>query len=182
MISKKAAMEMSVGTIVTIVLLMTILILGLVLVRTIFKTATTSIDGIDDAMRSQVQKLFAEDDNRKIVIQPANREVSLKKGDEGRGFGLFIRNVGETSQFSYDLTAQETDCGLSLTEAEDLISLNKQRKAITIPGGNIMESGILVKFKIPETVPPCLIAYSVAVELEGKPYTSTDVYVTIEGK
>ena len=33
---KKAAMEMSVGTIVTIVLLMTVLILGLVLVRTIF--------------------------------------------------------------------------------------------------------------------------------------------------
>jgi len=34
--SKRAAMEMSVGTIVTIVLLMTVLILGLVLVRSIF--------------------------------------------------------------------------------------------------------------------------------------------------
>ena len=152
---KKAAMEMSVGTIVTIVLLMTILILGLVLIRTIFKTATTSIDGIDDAMRSQVQKLFAEDDNRKIVVQPENRQITLKKGDDGNGFGLFIRNVDETAQFSYGISSQEASCDISLTEAEDLISLNKQRNAITIPGGNIMENGILVMFKIPETIPPC---------------------------
>ena len=44
---KRAAMEMSVGTIVTIVLLMTVLIMGLVLTRTIFKSSVENINGID---------------------------------------------------------------------------------------------------------------------------------------
>ena len=50
--NKHAAMEMSVGTIVTIVLLMAVLVLGLVLVRTIFKNSTESIDSIDEQVKN----------------------------------------------------------------------------------------------------------------------------------
>ena len=56
---KQAAMEMSVGTIVTIVLLMTVLVLGLVLVRTIFTGAIKNIDNVDKAVENQISKLFA---------------------------------------------------------------------------------------------------------------------------
>jgi len=49
--NRRAAMEMSVGTIVTIVLLMTVLILGLVLVRTIFSSAKYNVDVIDEKIR-----------------------------------------------------------------------------------------------------------------------------------
>ena len=49
-------MQMSVGTIVTIVLLMTVLILGLVLVRTIFGGAVENIDNIDQAVKNEINK------------------------------------------------------------------------------------------------------------------------------
>src|SRR3989339_198223 len=48
--SRKAQMEMTMGTLVTIVLLTMALILGGYFVRQIFSGATTSIEGIDQAM------------------------------------------------------------------------------------------------------------------------------------
>ena len=49
-------MQMSVGTIVTIVLLMTVLILGLVLTRTIFTSSIENINSIDDSIKEEINK------------------------------------------------------------------------------------------------------------------------------
>ena len=76
---KKAAVEMSVGTIVTIVLLMTTLILGLVLVRTIFSGAIENINSIDQSVKNEINKLFAEDNARKVVVYPPSRLIIIKK-------------------------------------------------------------------------------------------------------
>ena len=57
---------------------------------------------------------------------------------------------------------------MRLPEAEDLISLNKQRNNILIPAGSIMEDPIFVKFDIPETSPPCQIVYVINMEKENK--------------
>lgn len=168
--SKRAQMQMSVGTIVTIVLLMTVLILGLVLVRTIFKGATSSIGEIDQSVKNEINKLFSEDDSRKIVIYPATREISIKKGKEG-GFGFSIRNLEEEDgSFSYEVTASEASCGLPLSEADKLINLGKAGSNINIKSGSITEDGILVKFKISESIPLCNIRYKIDVEKDGIQY------------
>jgi hypothetical protein len=180
---KKAAMEMSVGTIVTIVLLMAILVLGLVLIRTIFKGSVENIDGIDTAIKSEIDKLFAENADKKIVIFPPTREVVIKKGEDTRGFGISIRNIDEEAKFSYDITAQEASCDLRLSEAEDFISLNQKRNNIQIGGGTIMDDPIFVKFKIPESAPPCQVTYTLVMERDGQLYGSaTDIYLTIKSK
>ena len=66
--NRKAAMEMSVGTIVTIVLLMTVLILGLVLVRTIFTGAIENINGIDQAVKSELKNYFQKMKIEKLLF------------------------------------------------------------------------------------------------------------------
>jgi hypothetical protein len=181
--NKKAAMEMSVGTIVTIVLLMTVLVLGLVLVRTIFTGAVKNIEGIDRAVEKEIQKLFSEDKSKTIVIIPSTRDVILQKGESSRGFGLSIRNLGEEDKFSYEVRAVETSCGMKLADAEDLISLGADRSNILIPAGNVMENPIFVKFNILETTPPCEITYTVTMENKQGAYGSpTDIQVTIESK
>jgi len=181
--SRKAAMEMSVGTIVTIVLLMTGLILGLVLVRTIFTSSIENIEGIDQAVKSEIEKLFSEDSSRKIVIYPSTREVVIKKGEDTRGFGLSIRNIDEEATFSYEITAQEVSCSMQLTEAEKLISLNRERNNIVIPAGSIMENPIFVKFNIPDNTAPCQIVYSINILKGTEAYgASTDVYVTVKSE
>ena len=89
---KQGQMQMSVGTIVTIVLLMTVLILGLVLVRTIFSGAIDNVKDIDEAVKSEIKKLFAEDDSRKIIVYPNTKITKIKKGDKDNpGFAFSIR-------------------------------------------------------------------------------------------
>lgn len=162
--TKKAAMEMSVGTIVTIVLLMTVLILGLVLVRGIFSSSIENIDSIDQNVKNEINKLFTEDSSRQIVIYPPTREIAIKKGETG-GFGFSIRNTMQDNRaFSYTVTESENSCGMSESEAEDLIILGKSGDGINIGSGNVLDNPILVKFDISENTPLCNIRYNLDVE------------------
>ena len=169
--NKKAAMEMSMGTMVTIVLLTLVLILGGYFIQKIFDSATTSIDTTDDAVKSRLRELLSSDENKKVVISPS-RQLAIKKDEVGRGFGFAIRNNGESGTFSYSLDAIETDCSLNTEQAEDLIP-NRREGEVNIPAGVIMEDAILIGFKFPENVPPCSIAYNLNIEKDGEIYASS---------
>ena len=78
-ISKKGAVELSVGTIVILVIGMTMLILGIILVRTIFTGATQNVDVINKGVEDQINKLFSNSDKR-IVVNLPKQEVDIKKG------------------------------------------------------------------------------------------------------
>ena len=109
--------------------------------------------------------------------------VVIKKGEDTRGFGLSIRNIDEEATFSYEITAQEVSCSMQLTEAEKLISLNRERNNIVIPAGSIMENPIFVKFNIPDNTAPCQIVYSINILKGTEAYgASTDVYVTVKSE
>ena len=179
MISKKQGqMQMSVGTIVTIVLLMTVLILGLVLVRTIFSGAIENIGSIDQSVKNEINKLFAEDDSRKIIIYPPSREITIKKGDDdNRGFAFSIRNVDITpGEFTYEVFANDPDlrnrCNLNEVEIESWIQVGRTG-SITIPPGSSMADPEFVRFFIPENAPPCTVRYGINVEKDRIQYGTT---------
>lgn len=180
---KKAAMELTMGTMVTIVLLVMVLILGGYFVNRIFFSATGSIDQIDTAVKSEINKLFAEDETRKIVFYPSSRRIELDKGIQGQGFAFSIRNVGtEPDTFTYNIQAQETSCpnSLSANAADSLIALGRTG-TIQIPAGSIMENPRLVTFNIPETAPPCTVKYSITMQKSGQLYgASLDFDVAIK--
>jgi hypothetical protein len=174
--SKKAAMEMSVGTIVTIVLLMTVLVLGLVMIRSIFRSTTTSIDSIDQSVKNEINKLFSEDNSKKVVIYPQTRAISLKKGDSG-GFGFSIRNIDEADgSFSYEVSVDKNGIacsGMTLRDAQALIIQGGKADNINIPSGDSLTDPVLVKFKIPETATVCNIRYNLDISEDGKQYAPT---------
>jgi hypothetical protein len=173
--NKTGAMEMSVGTIVTIVLLMTVLILGLVLVRTIFSGATENIGSIDTAVKNEINKLFSEDNTKKIIIYPPTQEISIDKGEEG-GFGFSIRNNNqEEGSFSYTVKFVEKDpnCQMTDAQASSLIVLGSKGTNIRIPSGSALDNPILVKFSIPEEASLCNIRYGIDVTEGGKAYLPT---------
>ena len=118
---KRGAMEMSMGTLVTIVLLMTALILGLVMVRTIFFSATDNINQIDQAVKNEITKLFSEDNNKKVVIYPSGRQITIKKGNDiDLGFAFSIRNIDVTSgSFHYDVKVKSIENKKSAAEKID---------------------------------------------------------------
>lgn len=183
--SRKAQMEMTMGTLVTIVLLTMALILGGYFVRQIFSGATTSIEGIDQAVKNEINKLFSDDDTRKIVVYPPTRQIIIKKGTDNLGFGFSIRNVQESNdKFSYEISAVELSCSdnFRLAKADDLIVLGKSRSNIELPPGSVMDQPMFVRFDVPETTPPCNIRYQIQLYHEGKTPYSPPVDVDVEIK
>ena len=59
-------MEMSVGTIVTIVLLMSVLVLGIILIKNIFYGGIKIVDMTNEQLENEINKLFGED--KKLVL------------------------------------------------------------------------------------------------------------------
>ncbi len=179
--SKKAAMEMSVGTIVTIVLLMSVLILGIFLVQKIFKTSTNAIDGIDTKIQSEIDSLFSTNQNAKYSTIPKEREISIKQGDSG-GFGFSVSNKDTVDgRFDYTTVVSEvaSNCQLTETQAENLIILGKQG-GMDIPSGAKLEDAFFVKFQIPETTPLCQITYTVEITKDEAVYTGFSKVLVIK--
>jgi len=167
--TKKAAMEMSVGTIVTVVLLMTVLILGLVMVRTIFKSQTENINAIDDSVKSEIAKLFAEDDSKRVVAFPASGEVVIRKGTDNTGFGISIRNNREEGYyFGYETAFEDSNCAVTSEDAMDLMDIGSTLSGRYINSGEMMDSPIVVRLGVPEDFPICRLRYKITVKYSGQ--------------
>lgn len=178
--NKRGAMEMTVGTMVTIVLLVAVLVMILYFISRITESGTSAIENIDSAIRAEIDKIFAQNENKLIVVYPTSREITIKKGDERLlGFGFLLRNKGEEDTFSYDISAESTDCSLTLTDAEKLIAVGKDGD-IVVPAASVMQDPIYIKFRIPETAPECIIRYNVDVKKAGSSYVSSAVDLIIK--
>ena len=123
---KKGAIELSIGTIVIVVLAMSMLILGLVLIKGIFSGATSIADMSTEQVKNQVAQIFGE--NKKLVVYPDSKKVEIEQGNVD-GFGIGIKNLVEGSaedmKFSYEIVVSDADlrkkCGVSEKEAEGWI-------------------------------------------------------------
>ncbi|MEK6917320.1 MAG: hypothetical protein AABW51_00035 [Nanoarchaeota archaeon] len=180
--SKSGAMEMSVGTLVTIVLLMAVLILGIFLVRKIFVGSSDAIDSVNNQLNDQINKLFTEDNAKKLVVLPDSRSISLKKGDDPKGFAFSVRNSDvEQAEFTYDVTADDVSkCGSSFTQVKADNYLLGGTGKFNLGPGNSLDQARLVKFQIPDTAPPCTIIYDLEVKKDGVSYSGANVFVTIK--
>ncbi|MFH1801245.1 MAG: hypothetical protein ABH804_00190 [archaeon] len=130
------------------------------------------INGIDQSIKNEINKLFAEDSSRKVVVYPATRLIKIPRGEDSSGFGFSIRNINEDEgSFSYEISAKEIGlCDINLSTADSLIPLGKKRINIVLPPGMMMDDPLFVRFDIPETAPLCDIRYSIEVYEGNKLY------------
>ena len=180
---------MSVGTIVTIVLLMSVLVLGLFLVQRVFSSGTSAIDSIDTQVQNEIQKLFS-DQGVSLAIYPNSREITLKAGDTPKGFAFSIRNNDvESHKYKYSVFAQEgfdysSRCGSTMTRerADSFILLSEG--TINLGPGGTLDIPELVRFSIPEVAPPCTMPYKLEISYDDPnnrgPFQAATVYVTIK--
>jgi len=185
---KKGAIELSIGTIVIIVLAMTMLILGLVLVRTIFTGATYNIQTMNDKVRDEINKLFTED--KKTVIYLGGNEAKIKQG-ETWGIAFGIKNLEEgvagSIKFDYEVKVSDPDinkkCGVNEATAESWI-MTGRADSMSIASGDAYQG--IVRFNIPTGAPLCTIRYHLEVSLDGdlgKQAHATDFFdITIKAK
>lgn len=172
---------MSVGTIVTIVLLMSVLILGIFLVQKVFRSGSNAIDSIDNQVQSEITKLFSEEGKR-FVVYPTSQQLTIRKGDDPRGFAFSLKNTfPETRTFSYNVEATDvTGCG-SLTETQASSWLRNSKGELKIGAGNTPTLPELVLLVIPESAPPCTVTYRISVEDESEEFTDgAPIYITVQ--
>src|SRR3989344_6002033 len=92
--NKKAAIELSIGTVVIIVLAMSMLILGLVLIRNIFTGSIESVNTLTQGVQAEITGIFAEEGTKIGIKLGSDKVAKIKQGtpDFGIGFGAQTRN------------------------------------------------------------------------------------------
>jgi len=187
---KKAAMEMSVGTIVTIVLLMGVLVLGIFLIQRIFTSAKGAIDLTDQQLRNEINKLFSEESM--LSIYPGTRLIEIKQ-ENIDGVGIGIRNLlsGTTGTilFSYEVVVADTEaelsknCDISVETAENWMR-GRAETDIPIASGDFASPKVL--FEIPVGSPLCTIKYRVNVKVNTgtgyESYATDSFFIKIRAK
>lgn len=181
-IGDRGAIELSIGTLVIIVLAMTMLILGIVLLKNIFSSAEGVVDMTDDQLREEINKLFGED--KKLIMYPSSRKVEIQQG-ETDGFGFGLKNLIEGSSggtFSYEVVVSDPDlrtkCGVSEKEAEAWIVTGRAEDNIELGAGGFTTGKILIK--VPEGSALCTLRYRLNVKHEGQNYASDLMDVVIK--
>lgn len=160
-LNTQGAMEMSVGTIVTIVLLMAVLVLGLTLTRGIFNSAKGAIDLTDEQLKSEIGKAFGDED-KMIIIYPESRRLEIKQEEEdGVGIGIrnVLKNVTGIQSFSYEVGVDESNCGTA--DVLSWIELGKSAENIQINVGDYSSRKVILR--VPVGSPLCSVRYSVKV-------------------
>ena len=168
---KKASVELSVGTMVVIVIAVVLLILALTFVGRIFKGATYNVDQLNEAVRDKINNLFKEEGQRVVFYLPG-LTAEIKQG-ESYGIAFGVKNSGASAADIYYVTnVEESGCSqVSRAEAENWIILGKGGRRPDIPSGKV--ATFLIKIQTPEDAPlGCQVRYNIAVTLDDKPYES----------
>jgi hypothetical protein len=176
--NRKGAIELSMTTVVIIVLAMTMLILGLVLVRTIFQGAQYNVESINDKVRGEINKLFTEE-AQKIVVYLPSEGAKIKQG-ETYGIQVAVKNIESTTQsWTYKVSVAEMGGCPSTTNPMTWINLGKAGTMKAISGETIYQT---VRFIPPLTAPLCSVRYSIDISAGTTLYASTTFDIQIQSR
>lgn len=174
---KKGAIELSIGTIVIVVLAMSMLILGLVLVKNIFSGSTDNILTMNEKTKDEINKLFVED--KKTVVYLSNQIARIEQGkDWGVAFGIknLEKGTAESDNFNYEVKVSDPDvkkkCGVDESIITEWIKTGRADSINLNPGETYYG---IVRFMIPNTAPLCTIRFHIIVQKDGTHY-ATDFF------
>ena len=160
---RRGAIEMSITTVVVLVLGMTMLILGLGLVRGIFSTATESVDDIDEKVKSEIAQLFSDDKQDVAVFLGGDRTAKVKANGEKFGIAIGARTPdgapAGNDRLTFKLTLDDasakyclTVLGRTQTEALFLERFGQEQKFDRIVDANAFA---IISLNIPKGTREC---------------------------
>ena len=185
--NKTAAMEMSVGTIVTIVLLMAVLVLGLTLTRSIFRETTKSIDDLSSGVQKEINNLFGEENKNLVIALGSQKTAKVRQGTENFGIPMGFSpddptawgNRKDGCTYEIEPANQPEYCiNKGWDNIEDYITTGY--KNVDFDEFQVVNGYALIKINIPDTIPPCLQRFTVFVGCSGRPEEAAKTYFDIE--
>jgi len=103
--SKKASIEMSMGTIVVIVLSVTILIFGMIFIKNIMCSGIIMTNQIDEKVSNEIKSLFGSGDYGVRCMGEGGQEVTI--GDGGKRHIVCI--ISTDTQYTYNLNIKSVE-------------------------------------------------------------------------
>ncbi len=161
--NKKAAMEMSVGTLVTIVLLVAVLGLGIYLITQIGKGATDSVNTINDRVKSQLNDLLVGEKDSASVLLPSDKKAKIERDTPDFGVAIAAEipdgsaATRDKLQYKLSLDEDEKNNCLEILGKERTEDLMKQRteEYISFDAFEGPNAYGIISFNIPPAITKC---------------------------
>jgi len=135
--NKKAALELSMGTIVVLVLSVSMLILGIILIRSIMCSGIEITDELSRGVKNEVKSLFGGDRYGVRCAGQGTQEIKLATGGQRRLL-CFIRT---DTPATYDLDIEITSLKGASTDVVNRWVISEGRQDIKVrPGGEGTEA------------------------------------------
>lgn len=173
---KKGAIELSMTTVVVIVLSMTMLALGLTLVRTLFTGATYTASSLNNQVQDQLNKIFQSETTTAAIVS----EQGLLGPARGEDSCVWWAVVADTAgTYAYEFTITPNECA-DATKGYRLTQTNIKSWFLTSMTGNVNlaanEKGqYCLRFNVPTNAPSCLFSVDLLVKKDGVNYGSSRV-------
>jgi hypothetical protein len=129
--SKKAAIEMSMGTVVVIVLSVTILIFGMIFIKNIMCAGIVMTDKIDEKVSNEIQSLFGTSDYGVKCMGENGQEITI--GDGGKRQIICVINTDTQYTYSFNVKRMETLKGIPDSNTQKWI-LDQDWTGLVSPG------------------------------------------------
>ena len=173
--NKKGAIELSIGTIVVIVMGVTMLILGMVLIRNIMCGALSLTSGINDKVKAELERTFGSTEGEIACIGEGAEAVKIIPGKD-----ILIHcqiKAPETAQ--YEITLKDYSSSITSLTKEKLqkyITYSKWSGQVA-PGDTAIKK--VIGLKLPNDAPEGNIRLSVEIKKNGELLASRDLDFSI---
>ena len=175
-------MELSMSTIVILVLAMTMLVLGIILIRSIYETATDSVSTIDDQVQNEINDLFSSGGSKIGVKLGSQNTAKIKQGTEnfGLAFGFSPDNPaawgGDLTGCKYTLTTPQIT--QNCVGLDDIKTGTIDVEFDKIISGNGFG---LIKLEVsPSATPKCSQRFKITVSCAGYDTETTATFFDID--
>lgn len=160
--NRKAAIELSISTIVVIVIAMAMLILGLTLVRTIFNSATASVNALDTNTQKEISKVFASEEDQNVLVRlGADSTASIKPNTPDFSIAIAARtpdgSPAARDTLQYKLSIGDGNCNTLLGGDQAFKNFfatpfDKSNNFDAYDGSNVFANVVL---SVPKGTPVC---------------------------
>ena len=175
--NKRAAIEMTTGTIIVIVLAVLMLVFGSIFVRNVMCSGINIVEDVSQMTSKQVKDLFGSSVYGVVCTGEGNEQLTLGTGGTRHVTCTF--NVDEATHYELSVDEIESLKGATDAQVENWI-VKKDWEGDMRPNAAVNTVSVL-EFDIPRTAPKTLLAITLTEtsDINSDPLTH-DIRVTIE--
>ncbi len=170
-LSKRAALELSVNTIVIIVLAITMLIIGMVLVRNIMCGALNLTTDINSKVRGEINRLFGQSAGEVQCIGASGEPVQMVPGQIN--FVYCAIQAKQASDYGITATVQSVPEGITITRVMQSWVKSSSWSGRVSPGDQDPQK--VMRLDIPGDAPEGLLTVRAAIKKNGADLAQRDL-------